>query len=121
LELGSKTCQSFLVIIAIVGLLALMVNRKNLSDGQRVRLKDYLLEHFANGKLPSLLNLFQVMERVECGTCNGLKWRMGCDIGKKASGDGLEYNCDDVAKTQEHHLALGGSTVNLKKHYPLPP
>jgi hypothetical protein len=29
-----------------------MVIRKNLTDGQRVRLKDYLLEHLANGKLP---------------------------------------------------------------------
>jgi hypothetical protein len=36
----------------MVGLLAVMVNRKNLTDEQQVRLKDYLLEHLANDELP---------------------------------------------------------------------
>jgi hypothetical protein len=37
---------------SMVGLLAVMVNRKNLTDEQLVRLNDYLLEHLANNELP---------------------------------------------------------------------
>jgi hypothetical protein len=52
LELWSKAFQSFLDIISMVGLLAVMVKRKNLTDEQWVRLKDYLLERLADDKLP---------------------------------------------------------------------
>jgi hypothetical protein len=51
LELWSKTFQSFLVIISVVRLLALMVHIENLTDSQHIRLTDYLLEHLANGEL----------------------------------------------------------------------
>jgi hypothetical protein len=36
----------------MVEFLAAMVNRKNLTDEQRIRLKNYLLEHLANDVMP---------------------------------------------------------------------
>jgi hypothetical protein len=52
LELRSKAFLSFFVIISKVEFLAAMVNRKNLTDEQCVRLKDCLLEHLTNDELP---------------------------------------------------------------------
>jgi hypothetical protein len=79
----------------VVGLLAVMVNRKNLTDEQCLRLKNFLLEHLANDELPrGILKAASVQFSVTHHTCSrlrkgwhaacaGLKWRMGCDIGKE--------------------------------------
>jgi hypothetical protein len=57
----------------MVGLLALMVNRKNLTDTQRIRLEDYLLKHLANGKLPrEILKAATVKFYVTWQTCSRL-------------------------------------------------
>jgi hypothetical protein len=71
--------RSFLVIMCDrVGLLAVMVNRKNLTDKQCVRLKDYLLEHLANDKLPrGILKLVAVKFSVTRQTCSRL-WKGWC-------------------------------------------
>jgi hypothetical protein len=97
LELRSSAFPSFLAIFFMVGLLAIMVDRKNLTDKQHVRLKDYLLEHLPHDVQPRGIlkaaavkfpithqTCSRLLERVACGTCYGLKWRMGgCDIGKE--------------------------------------
>jgi hypothetical protein len=116
LELCSKAFLSFLVIIPMVGLLAVTVNRTNLIEGQRVRLKDFLLERLKNGKLPrGTLKLAAVkfsithQSRLWKGWCvahtTALNGEWDVASGKKAYGRGLKYNFDEVAEAV-HDLPL---------------
>jgi hypothetical protein len=102
----------------MVGLLVAVVNRKNLTDGQYVRLKNYLLECLANGKLPrGTFKLAAVEFSLTCQTCSRLwkGWSVAhttalngeWDVtsGKKASGRVLKYNRVEVAEAV-HDLPL---------------
>ena len=73
LELRSTAFRSFLAIISMGEPLDLMVNRKNLTDAERVRLKDYLLEHLANDELPRGMLMAAAVEfSVTRQTCSRL-------------------------------------------------
>ena len=117
----------------------LMVLKRNLTDAQRVMLKDYLLERLANDELPrGTLQAAAVEFSVTRQTCSRLwkawgvaratalngKWDV--KSGPKGSGCGHKYNRDDVAQAVrdlplrqrttvrllEGALAISKSTVN---------
>jgi hypothetical protein len=81
-----------------------MVNRKNLTDAQHIRLKYYLLERLANGKLPrGILKAaavkfsftWQMWHVTRALSLNG-EWDV--TSGKKGSDCGLKYNHDKCRK-----------------------
>jgi hypothetical protein len=103
-----------------------MVLRKNLTDDQRVMLKDYLLERLANGELPrGTLKAAAVEFSVTRQTCSRLWQAWGVALatalngewdvksGKKGSGCGLKYNRDDVAQAVRDLPLRQRSTVRL--------
>jgi hypothetical protein len=93
----------------MVGLLAVMVNRK-IADKQRIRLKDYLLEHLANDELPR--GILKAVAGYEKG---GMRHNVPQDVtsGKKGSGFGLKYNHDDIAQAVPEIPLRHRSTVWL--------
>jgi hypothetical protein len=111
LELRPKAFRSFLAIISVVGLLGAMVNRNNLIDSHCVRLKAYLLEHLANGKLPrgtfrlaavkfsvTRQTIFRLWKGWSVAHTNNLNGEWDVTTGKKASCRGLKYNCEQIAE-----------------------
>jgi hypothetical protein len=111
LELRPKAFRSFLAIISMVELLGTMVNRKNLIDGQCVRLKDYLLERLTNGKLPrgtfrlaavkfsiTPQTIFRLWKGWSVAHANALNGEWDVPTGKKASGWGLNIIINRLQK-----------------------
>jgi hypothetical protein len=110
LELRSKAFLSFFVIISKVEFLAAMVNRKNLTDEQCVRLKDCLLEHLTNDELPRGIlrvaavkfSVTQTVSRLWKGwrASHAMALNSEWDVTskKKACGWGLKYSHDDIGQ-----------------------
>jgi hypothetical protein len=90
----------------MVEFLAAMVTRKNLTDKQRIRLKDYLSEHLVNGLLPrgifgvaaiefsvarpTVSRLWKLRHASHATAFNG-EWDV--TSGKKSCGRWLKYSC----------------------------